>query len=938
MEHILLLGYYNHKNLGDDVFEYIFTKLFELYGVNYTIMDMDKCKTIPPETTKIIFGGGDLINDYFMKKLWSLNTPKKCPTYAVGIGIPYPGLIDRGYLDHFDMTIHRNKVDVEVLNKKYGEERVRHFPDLSLLLPKIGKNKLTSEYLPDTNKNTNKKRIGVFLSRTIYSSKDTQKYETIISNLALFFYRVAKITAPEPSLFIKTLTQCGRLQKKSQPLYEIIFMPCSTDPSENQNDNIINKHIYDKILAIGHCENIKIITDPVPIEEIIPIFKSFYMTIATRFHANVFSSMCNVPMLSVYSSRKVDNLLEELELKQYSYKMQVDSTYLYPLEVDNDVLMDKFKLIIKDHIFIQNRLRVHNHLNNTKLNELLILLNNMIFYPIRNYSEDEIGTIAMDKSIEIAKIIAKIQKKKKLNNKIENDNKRYRKISKQTHLTNISTKAGQLAKLIVRPNVVRPNVRPPVRPPVPSIVRPPIVPPGQTICRPGQGHGNRDISYDDYDEIKITPELLAQIMSFVLIGKKQTDYNYGIISQIANDDFILFESCKWILKDYFSKDNGKYSLLTNTIPIKKRCFNMPSSRQHDLKGYHRSGWEFVTHNLLQLHNPNDNVPIFDSYLDKTFGWEFDFLTTIGYLPYKKSWVGVFHHTPDPQYSDNNIEVCFNNIADSLATCKAIIVFSDYLQEWVRKRLFEILPDNSIKVLSFYHPSQEVDDCLKFDYTKYLCNSNKKIIQIGAWLRNSYSIYELQVPKKFKKCALKGKAMDNYFINDKDLIKIEHALFCPFSHSNNCNNITSTGHSENCDGHVSRPFPNSTTTNKYIVGLMDMIRRNHATVDIIDKLNNEDYDILLSKNIVYINLVNASAVNTIIECIIRDTPILVNRLPATEQYLGKDYPLLYETIEHAQELLRDNKSILNAYKYLKKMDKSHLTINFFIDIISSFDYK
>ena len=75
------------------------------------------------------------------------------------------------------------------------------------------------------------------------------------------------------------------------------------------------------------------------------------------------------------------------------------------------------------------------------------------------------------------------------------------------------------------------------------------------------------------------------------------------------------------------------------------------------------------------------------------------------------------------------------------------------------------------------------------------------------------------------------------------------------------------------------------SNKYINGLIKYIKELDSSVKIIDKLSNEDYDNLLTKNIVFIKLVDASAVNTIIECIVRNTPIIVNRLPATEELLG-----------------------------------------------------
>ena len=94
-----------------------------------------------------------------------------------------------------------------------------------------------------------------------------------------------------------------------------------------------------------------------------------------------------------------------------------------------------------------------------------------------------------------------------------------------------------------------------------------------------------------------------------------------------------------------------------------------------------------------------------------------------------------------------------------------------------------------------------------------------------------------------------------------------------------------------------------------------------SVDFIDYITNTDYDKLITKNIVYINLVDASAVNTIIECIVRHTPIIVNKHPAVVELLGEKYPLYLtedESTLFIHKLLKSDKLIRKAYHYLKKL--------------------
>ncbi|AYV76630.1 MAG: putative WcaK-like polysaccharide pyruvyl transferase [Terrestrivirus sp.] len=109
-------------------------------------------------------------------------------------------------------------------------------------------------------------------------------------------------------------------------------------------------------------------------------------------------------------------------------------------------------------------------------------------------------------------------------------------------------------------------------------------------------------------------------------------------------------------------------------------------------------------------------------------------------------------------------------------------------------------------------------------------------------------------------------------------------------------------------------------------LNDMVN----SVEKINYLSNDDYDRLLSENIVFIDLIDASACNTVIECIARNTPILVNKLPAIVEVLGPHYPFYYESIEEANYKLSDYNYINEAHHYLKSMDKSFLRIETFIE--------
>ena len=113
------------------------------------------------------------------------------------------------------------------------------------------------------------------------------------------------------------------------------------------------------------------------------------------------------------------------------------------------------------------------------------------------------------------------------------------------------------------------------------------------------------------------------------------------------------------------------------------------------------------------------------------------------------------------------------------------------------------------------------------------------------------------------------------------------------------------------------------------------------IGFIEFLENDDYDNLLSENIVYINLVDASAVNTILECIVRATPIIVNKHPAVVELLGETYPLYFISQHNdynginleINNMLKTDRLIRRAHYYLKRQNLNKFKIITFINNFS-----
>lgn len=109
---------------------------------------------------------------------------------------------------------------------------------------------------------------------------------------------------------------------------------------------------------------------------------------------------------------------------------------------------------------------------------------------------------------------------------------------------------------------------------------------------------------------------------------------------------------------------------------------------------------------------------------------------------------------------------------------------------------------------------------------------------------------------------------------------------------------------------------------------------NPSVKIVPRLSDEEYDSLLAESLVFLDLIDAPANTTVIECIVRNTPILINKLRGVVEYLGDSYPFYYNSIEEADEKLGDMETIRRAYEYLVSMNKEKITKEYFIESLHS----
>lgn len=295
---------------------------------------------------------------------------------------------------------------------------------------------------------------------------------------------------------------------------------------------------------------------------------------------------------------------------------------------------------------------------------------------------------------------------------------------------------------------------------------------------------------------------------------------------------------------------------------------------------HRSGWSYCMSSLKPLHS-NSGIYV-DDFIERTFAWELHkyFKNNEYKLPYTREWVGFIHNPPNiPQWFDyiNSPQAILSRkiFQQSLQTCRALITLSEYLKQW-------LAPQVNIPVISVKHPTEKAEYLWKPEL--FMSHQKKPIVQLGYWLRKMFSICELNVGNQYMKIWLPS---DKKYANI--MMGIEERSRMHFWET------------------------------KY----------KWSGVKVFDRITNQEFDKLMSSCIVFLDLYDSSANNAVVESIARNTPILVNKIPAVVEYLGEDYPLYFNDLSEAEDKLRDYDLIIKAHDHLKHMNKDWISGKYFV---------
>jgi hypothetical protein len=300
--------------------------------------------------------------------------------------------------------------------------------------------------------------------------------------------------------------------------------------------------------------------------------------------------------------------------------------------------------------------------------------------------------------------------------------------------------------------------------------------------------------------------------------------------------------------------------------------------------YHRSGWAYAIDALQHLHS--DTGITFDGFIEQKFAWR----GKERWPSYREPWIGFFHNPPYvPEWfgaEDSAGEIIATpKWRESLPHCRGLFTLSAYLADWLSAR-------TPVPVCGLYHPYEACAE--QFSMDKYYGNENRMIAHVGWWLRKIHSFFLLRTRSLQKVLIYPIPRMESRLVRST----MESSLMVE----------RSIAMRRLARGARFQPFR------------------------IEPHLANEEYDRLLSRNLVFIDLYDSSANNVVVECIARNTPLLINRSPAVVEYLGEDYPFYFRTLDEASELAEDEERVEAAHVYLRDHNeiKRRLTKEYFVE--------
>jgi hypothetical protein len=313
---------------------------------------------------------------------------------------------------------------------------------------------------------------------------------------------------------------------------------------------------------------------------------------------------------------------------------------------------------------------------------------------------------------------------------------------------------------------------------------------------------------------------------------------------------------------------------------------------------HYNGWAHIVNELQKNNPPDKSGMMLDTFVDKKIYTSLTNPSHYNMLKYNQhflqntalkevlkdyntKWIGILHAC---EKSPVRKHVTLYNFVNSewfilnKETCAGLVTLSAHAADILKKI-------TDVPIFYTYHP-KTVEK--QFDIDSYL--NDPIILHAGFHNRNfsKFAKFKTQIPKRIN-------VINKWF-----------ASYIP-----------------NC----------------YKANNIQEYEANTVQVD-TEKLADNSYINNLTKSVGFCYLYSTNANNAVLEHIMSHTPLIVNKLPAVVEYIGEDYPMFYENIEHDPDKYLLSKSFLSEVSsYLKERSALDMfKIENFIDFFKNLEIK
>jgi hypothetical protein len=450
-----------------------------------------------------------------------------------------------------------------------------------------------------------------------------------------------------------------------------------------------------------------------------------------------------------------------------------------------------------------------------------------------------------------------------------------------------------------------------------------------------------------YDEYKKFNNIFTSVNDF--INKNNIDelveyYNENIKNDSNFIKFINYEYYKYYKIDiiYILKDKTIDSFLP---PFRLLTYN----KIHETSfGIHRYGWKYVISNYIKqsysetdefyFENPdfewtsyaiinglntycssrkhyNNNIEqktemrfqkmkyiIFDEWLEKKYIWNNEMDTPI----YKDRFISFIHdpplfNVPDEIYNKfeahdtkSLIEKNPNFLKEQL-NLQILITLTDSHKKYIERN---INISKHTRIYQLYHPLELYNKKYMFNIEQFIENKTKSIYIIGWWLRKYDIFLKLTCNKSIILKRNESITVNNYCLTQiREIISPENINY----------------------DIIQQPY--FSEEEMYILNTKYNIKLYYS-------LDNNEYDKIFYNNIIFLDIFASNANNLLLECIMNNTPVLVCYNTSIIEYLGIDYPFYFTNYQDAENKSNNIELIITTHLYLKHMDKTKFTYNYF----------